>query len=183
ANVKHQVVVQLVINHILCKNCSNIRGGTYFISILQLRFKDDNQYEFIEKILEEINNYKETLFNKDPRHYISKIEDQKYGVDLYLSTNEIMNHIIKFLRSRYHFLLKRTKKLVGRDNQKGKNLYRLKASIQFLPISLNDSVSINDEEYIVERITKSKVILRNKTNTKLIKDYSYFFNEKFYHNK
>ncbi|MHA2283316.1 MAG: NMD3-related protein [Promethearchaeota archaeon] len=183
SNVKHQMVVQLILNHILCKNCSNIRGGTYFISILQLRVNDESQYDFIQKILEEINNFTENLFKKDHRQYITKVEDQKYGIDLYLSTNEIMNHIIKYLRSHHHFLLKRTKKLVGRDNQKGKNLYRLKASIKFLPVSLNDRVLINDEDYIVESITKRKIILRSKTNTKLIKDYSFFFNEKVYHKK
>ena len=183
SNVKHQIVVQLILNHSLCRNCTNIRGGTYFISILQLRVKDENQYEIIPKILEEIYNFTENLFKKDHRQYITKVEDQKYGVDLYLSTNEIMNHIIKFLRSHYHFLLKRTKKLVGRDNQKGKNLYRLKTSIKFLYIDLNDRVLINDEEYFVESITKSKIILRSKTNTKLIKDYSYFFNEKTYRKK
>ena len=183
SNVKHQIVVQLILNHSLCRNCTNIRGGTYFISILQLRVKDENQYEIIPKILEEIYNFSENLFKKDQRQYITKIEDQKYGVDLYLSTNEIMNHIIKFLRSHYHFLLKRTKKLVGRDNQRGKNLYRLKASVKFLPVALNDRLLINDEDYFVESITKSKIILRSKTNTKLIKDYSYFFNEKIYHKK
>jgi len=182
-NVKHQMAVQLILNHTLCNNCSNIRGGTYFVSILQLRVKDENQYEFILKILEEINNFAENLFKKDKRQYIAKVEDQKYGVDLYLSTNEIMNHIVKFLRSHYHFLLKRTKKLVGRDNQRGKNLYRLKASIRFLPVSLNDTVLIDDEYYIVESITKSKIILRSKMNIKLEKDYSYFFNEKVYHKK
>ena len=181
--INHQMAVQLILNHTLCKNCSNIRGGTYFVSILQLRVKDEKQYEFILKILEEINNFAENLFKKDQRQYISKVEDQKYGVDLYLSTNEIMNHIVKFLRSHYHFLLKRTKKLVGRDNQKGKNLYRLKTSIKFLPVSLNDTVLIDEEYYIVESITKSKIILRSKINTKLIKDYSYFFNEKVYHMK
>jgi NMD protein affecting ribosome stability and mRNA decay len=183
SNVNRLMVVLLTINHTLCRNCSNIRGGTFFISILQLRVKDENQYEFIQKILEETTNFAENLFNKDSRQYISKVEDQKYGVDLYLSTNEIMNHIIKFLRSKYHFLLIRTKKLVGRDTQKGKNLYRLKASIKFLPISLNDKVLIDDKDYTVESITKSKIILRSKTNTKLIKDYSYFFNEKFYQKK
>jgi len=183
SKIKHQMLVQLIINHSLCKNCSNIRGGSYFLSILQLRVKDENQFEFIEKILKEISNSTENLFKKDPRQYITKVEDQKYGVDLYLSTNEIMNHIIKFLRSSYNFLLKRTKKLVGRDNQKGKNIYRLKASIKFLPVSINDSVLINDEYYIIKSISKSKIILISKNNIKLIKDYSFFFNEKAYQKK
>ena len=178
-NISHQQTTKLNLNNLLCKNCSNLRGGTYFISILQLRVKNENQFEFVEEVLTEIDNYAKTLFDKDHRHYISKIEDQRYGLDLYLSTNELMNYIIKFLRGKYHFLLKGTKKLVGRDNQKGKNLYRLKASIKFLPIANNDIIIIDAQEYIVENITRNKIILKDKNNNKLAKDYSYIFNENF----
>lgn len=176
-NIHHQQEVKLNVNHMLCRNCSNLRGGTYFISIIQLRVKDESQLELVEKILIEINKYAKNIFDKDHRQYISRIEDQKYGVDLYLSTNELMNHIIKFLKAKHHFLLKRSKKLVGRDNQKGKNLYRLKALIKFLPVAHNDIILIDNQDFIVENITKNKIILKSKNNIKLIKDYSYFFNE------
>ncbi|MHA1914414.1 MAG: NMD3-related protein [Promethearchaeota archaeon] len=174
----HQQVVKLNVNHMLCRNCSNIRAGTYFVAILQLRVKNENQIHVIQSMLNRINKYTESLFEKDHRQYISKIEDQKTGIDLYLSTNELMNHLVKFLKSDYHFLLKRTKKLVGRDNQKGKNIYRLKTLIKFLPITITDVVLINDQEFIVKGITKNKVVMKNKFNTKLVKPFSYFFSEK-----
>ncbi|MFX1597146.1 MAG: NMD3-related protein, partial [Promethearchaeota archaeon] len=161
-----------------CKNCANLRGGMYFLSIIQLRVKNDNQFDLIKKVLEEISKFVEELFEKDRRQYISKIENQKYGVDLYLSTNELMNYLIKFLKTKYNFLFKRSKRLVGRDIQKGKNLYRLKALIKFLPFNKNDEIFIENQLYIVENITKNKVILRSQNKTKLIKDYSYFFSEK-----
>jgi NMD protein affecting ribosome stability and mRNA decay len=156
----HQQVVKLNVNHMLCRNCSNIRAGTYFIAILQLRVKKETQTDTIQKILDRINSF-----------------DQKNGVDLYLSTNELMNHLVKFLKSNYHFLLKRTKKLVGRDRQKGKNVYRLKTLIKFLPISIHDVVEIDGQEYTITGITKNKVVLKNKYNNKLIKNYSYFFSD------
>ncbi|UCD02283.1 MAG: hypothetical protein JSV23_04520 [Promethearchaeota archaeon] len=182
SNITHEQTIKLNLNHILCKNCSNLRGGTYFLSIVQLRVKDEKQFDLIIKIMEEINEYVERIFERDHRHYISKIEDQKYGVDLYLSTNELMNYLIKFLKTNYYFLLKRSKKLVGRDSQKGRNLYRLKSLIKFLPVSNNDVILIENQNYVVENITKNKVILRSENNTKLIKDYSYFFNEKIIKN-
>ena len=180
--IKHQQVIKLNLNHMLCKNCTNLRGGTYFLSIIQLRVKNEKQFDLIKKATGEINEYVEKLFEKDHRQYISKIEDQKYGVDLYLSTNELMNYLIKFLKTNYYFLLKRSKKLVGRDSQKGRNLYRLKTLIKFLPIRNNDIISIENQNYIVENITKNKVILRSEKNAKLIKDYSFFFNEKIIKN-
>lgn len=176
--LKYQETINVNLNYLLCKNCSNIRGGTYYISIIQLRVKDETQFDLINKALNEINKYVEKLFEKDQKHYISKIEDQKFGVDLYLSSNELMNYIIKLLRVKYYFLIKGTKKLIGRDIQKGKNLYRLKTLIKFLPIQKNDIVIIENEDFLVEKITKTKVFLRNNKNSKLIKNYSYFFNEK-----
>ncbi|MFW9819535.1 MAG: NMD3-related protein [Candidatus Thorarchaeota archaeon] len=178
-NIQHAQTIKVNINYMLCKNCTNLRGGTYYLSIIQLRVKDEEEFSLIKNIIDEINEYVEILFEDDPRQYISKIEDQKYGVDLYLSTNELMNHLITFLRSKYHFLFKRTKKLVGRDNQRGKNLYRFKSLIKFLPVSINDEISIEGKNYRVENIMKNKVIIRDESNTKFIKDYSYFFNEKF----
>jgi len=177
-NIKHKQTISLNLNHVLCKNCTNLRGGTYFIAIIQLRVKDEEQFDLIKEVLDEVNDYTENLFEKNPKHYISKIENQKFGVDLYLSTNELMNYLIKFLKSKYCFLLKRTKKLVGRDSQKGRNLYRLKTLIKFLPMKIKDVIIIGDQNYYVENITKNKVLLRGENNTKLIKDYTYFFNEK-----
>ena len=106
--IKHKQFVKLSLNSTLCKNCANLRGGTYFISIIQLRVKDESHFELIKKIVDETNKFVDKIFEKDPRQYISKIEDQKYGVDLYLSTNELMNSIIKLLKSNYQFLLKRS---------------------------------------------------------------------------
>ena len=176
--IKHEQNIKINLIYDLCKNCTNIRGGTYFLSIIQLRVKDESHFSLIKEVLDDIHNYVENLFEKDAKHYITKIEDQKYGVDLYLSTNELMNYIIKLLNANYHFIVKRSKKLVGRDSQKGKNLYRLKTLIKFLPVNKNDKIFIEDQEYHIENISKTKVIIRNNVGTKLIKDYSYFFNDK-----
>ena len=176
--LRYQKKIKINLEYDLCKNCSNIRGGTYYLSIIQLRVKDETDFDLIAEVIENIHNYVESLFEKDPRQYITKIEDQKYGVDLYLSTNELMNYIIKHLRANYHFILKRSKKLVGRDSQKGRNLYRFKSLIKFLPIHKNDTILIAKKKFYVESISKSKVILKTHQGNKLIKEYSYFFNEK-----
>lgn len=167
--------VKVNINYELCENCMNLRSGNYFTSILQLRVKNSNYFDMLKDIVDEINTYVDKGFIEDDRQYISKIVDQKYGLDLYLSTNELMNHIISYLKSRYHFLLKRSKKLVGRDIQRGKGIYRLKALIKFLPINKREIVEINNQKFTVEQILKNKVILRNKNNEKLVKDFNFFF--------
>lgn len=167
--------LKVTINYELCENCLNLRSGTYFTSILQLRVKNSNHFDVLKKIVDEIELLVNREFIDDDRQYISKIVDQKNGLDLYLSTNELMNHIISYLKSRYHFLLKRSKKLVGRDTQRGKGIYRLKALIKFLPIKKKDIVEINNQKFTVEKIIKNKVIMKSKNNEKLVKDFVFFF--------
>ena len=165
------------VHYELCKNCSNLRGGTFFTSILQLRV-DEDRLKFLESVINELTNLVEKLFERDEKQYISNIIKQKNGFDLYLSTNELLNHIISYMKTNYHFGLKRTKKLVGRDHQRGKNIYRLKAVIRFLPFNKGDYININNEVFYVEQITKKSVILRDEFERRVINDYDYFFNEK-----
>lgn len=174
--IKHSQIVDVNIKYELCKNCQKLKTGG-FNSILQIRVSDESQFGLIQDSLMKIQSYVESLFEKDNRQFISEIADQKYGVDLYLSTNELLNYLISFLRDKYHFLLKRTKKLVGRDSQKGKNVYRMKALVKFLPFSQKDQLKIDDEIYNVDTILKNRVILKNKNGEKITKGFDYFFNK------
>jgi len=176
--ISHQHTLKLNINYDLCKNCSNLRAGMYYLSIIQLRVTDKSQFEVIEEALSQISFFVENLFAKNKSQYISKIEDQNLGVDLYLSTNELMNRIISHMRANFIFILNRTKKLVGRDSQKGRGLYRLKALIKFLPFKKNDVVIINNVTYLVENITKNRVTLRDENSSKHVKNFSFFFKNK-----
>ena len=150
----------------------------YYLSIMQLRVYDETQFGIIKEVLEDISSLAENLFIKDDKQYIAKMEDQKLGVDLYLSTNELMNRIISHIKAKYYFILVRTKKLVGRDSQKGRNLYRLKALVKFLPFMKNEFILINNSKFFVENLTKNKVLLRDEKQTKHVKNFSFFFDDK-----
>ncbi|MHA1150030.1 MAG: NMD3-related protein [Promethearchaeota archaeon] len=177
---KSKQSIKINLENSLCKNCSNLLGGMFFLAIIQLRVIDEKQYNFLGNVIDDIHKFVEKVFEKDPKHYISNIEDQKNGVDLYLSSNEIMNKIISYLRGKYHFMLKRTKKLVGRDHQRGKNLYRLKSLIKFLPFDKKDIILIENKKFSIESIHKNRIHLRAEDGTKIIKSFSYFFMEKVF---
>ena len=176
-DISSEQELSVKVNYELCKNCTNLKGGTFFTSILQLR-QEGNDLKFLERTISDLTNLVEKLFERDEKQYISNIFEQKNGFDLYLSTNELLNHIISYMKTNYQFRLKRTKKLVGRDHQRGKNIYRLKAVIRFLPFKKDDYIDINNEIFHIEQIKKKNVILRDKFERRIIKDYDYFFNEK-----
>jgi len=110
--LNYEQKVDIRVNYELCKNCSNLKSGNYFLSILQLRVKSENCSDIIADALSVIQNFAKNQFIEDNRQYISKLEEQKYGVDLFLSTNELMNRIISILKPNYNFILKRSKKLI-----------------------------------------------------------------------
>ena len=170
--------IDVVINYELCNNCSNLISGMHFLSIIQLRVKGEEFFDVIANSLSEIQKYVEDLYLEDNRQYISKLVDQKYGVDLFLSTNELMKKIIVFLKPRYNFILKRSKKLVGRDSQKGRNLYRLKSLIKFIPFKRSDWIILNEKKFYVENVHKKIVVLRDEGNLRIVKDFNDFFDEK-----
>jgi len=176
-NIYNEQELFVRVNYELCKNCTNLKTGTFFTSILQLR-QEGNKLKFLESVINDLTNLVERLFESDEKQYISHILAQKNGFDLYLSTNELLSHIISYMKSNYQFGLKRTKKLVGRDHQRGKNIYRLKAVIRFLPFVKDDYIDINNKIFQVEQIKKKTVILRDKFERRIIKDYDYFFKEK-----
>jgi NMD protein affecting ribosome stability and mRNA decay len=179
SDIKHTEEMKINIDYELCDNCQKLMSGENYSSIIQIRVKSEKEFNLIKDILNQIQYFVEDIFKKDPKHYISKMVDQKYGVDLYLSTNELMNYIISFLKGKYPFLLKRSKKLVGRDSQKGKNIYRLKALIKFLPFDKNEILLINNTKFKVETILKNKVILKNQNGEKVSKKFNYFFNKRY----
>jgi len=179
SDIKHTEEIKVHIDYELCNNCQKLMSGENYSSIIQIRVRSEKEFNFIKEILKQIQYFVEDLFKRDPKHFISKMIDQKYGVDLYLSTNELMNYIISFLRGKYPFLLKRSKKLVGRDSQKGKNIYRLKTLVKFLPFDKNDILLINNTKFKVETILKNKVILKNQNSEKISKKFNYFFNKRY----
>ncbi|GAI95184.1 unnamed protein product, partial [marine sediment metagenome] len=49
----------------------------YFLSIIQLRVKNENQFEIINKVLDDILYLVENIFKKDDKQYISKMGRSK----------------------------------------------------------------------------------------------------------
>ncbi|MHA1724154.1 MAG: NMD3-related protein [Promethearchaeota archaeon] len=178
--MSHVERLKVKIHHDLCENCTKLRSGMYYKSILQLRVDDPSYFPFLNTVINQVQHFVEKQFEQDHGQYIVKMEDKERGVNLYLSSNELMNHIISFLKNQYHFLLKRSKKLVGRDIQKGKNLYRLTSLLKFLPIQKGDMIIIDrTDEYVVTNISKKIIVLKNKTGKKLVKNFEDFFKLKY----
>jgi len=170
-----EIKVKLKYGH--CDNCISIKQKK-INAIIQLRVIFDEQHNLIEIAKEKIKNYIDNVSKKDSTEYITKIEYVKNGVDIFLSTQNQTNKIIRLLKPEYNFLIKSSKKLMSRDVQRGKNIYRIKTLIKFLPIEKEDEVITKNIKYIVDKIGKNKVYLIDTLGNRIIKNYQFFFSKK-----
>lgn len=108
--------IRIVQSQIICKFCSMKLGG-YYTAILQIRGKFN-----INVILNDVENLLEKLKTRDSLAFISKIVENKNGIDLYLGSKGSGDRIIKLLKDKYKVKVKISRKLYG--ERQGKRVYR-----------------------------------------------------------
>ena len=102
-----------------CPECSRRVSG-YFKTIMQLRGEN------LEQALRDIEKRSESL--QDRRNYVSKVETVSDGYDIYLSSKEITQKILKVLKDNYSLETKRSYKLIG--EKEGQRVYRNYVSVR-----------------------------------------------------
>ena len=94
---------------------SNSKHSGYFEAIIQIRPKNEEILNYIIKKTEERKNV-----------FISKIEQLKEGLDIYISSQRFAIALGRKLKaSRKNGTLKITRSLYSKNRQTGKNIYRI----------------------------------------------------------
>jgi len=108
---------ELVIKEIFCDKCSMEKSG-YFQSILQIRVPK----ELIGVFFDEVQQQIDLLSHYDNLAFISKIEKQKEGLDLYVGSKKVAMQIAKNLKDKFKAEIKITRKQAGL--KQGQKVYR-----------------------------------------------------------
>ena len=111
--------------------------------------------------MEEVNKIEELENFKNIKNFISINEATKNGYNLKVSTNVMAKVLTSKLRSKYHFEIKNSKKLMGVNSETGADLYRHSTLLRLIPIERSDNVQIDNIEYYVKKITHNKIVLQN----------------------
>ena len=96
----------------------------YYQAIIQIR-------PYNEEVVRFINN--QVRKRNDERIFISKIVEDKYGIDFFISSNKFARIIGKKLTKSFEGELKESVKLYSRDRHAGKNLYRVTVCFKVSP--------------------------------------------------
>ncbi len=101
---KEKKNIQIKVKEFVCNRCQK-KLAEYFEMKIQLRGN------IPPGILEEIDEFLEGKERKDA--YISKIEELKEGIDIYLPSKPIGQQLVHYLRKKYKVKVLRTRKLQG----------------------------------------------------------------------
>ncbi len=174
-NQSQEFKVKIKYGH--CDSCISIKQRK-ISAIIQLRVILEEQKSLVEKVKEKIIYNLDQISKKNSIEYISKIEYVKNGIDIFLSIQNQNNRVIRLLKNDYNFLIKTSKKLISRDIQRGKNIFRIKTLIKFFPVEKADEIIIQNNKYEVNKIGKNKVHLLDSSGNKIVKNYQFFFSSK-----
>lgn len=131
-----------------CDVCSRIAGG-YYEGIVQIRAEDrlptDEERQTCVQLAE---NVSEKLRDRDPMAFISKIEELKEGVDLYVGSKNTATRISKAITGEFGGGYSSSPKLVGERD--GKKLYRVSFSVRLPRITQGDVIHVDGKTVLVE---------------------------------
>lgn len=108
--VEEEYVIPGKIKCSICNNCKKVKNS-YFEAKLQIRPKD-------EKILKFVKDYCKSRKNL----FISKVEEDKHGYDVYLSDQKETRNLGNVLKKKFEGEVKESKKIFGRKD--GRDIYR-----------------------------------------------------------
>ena len=118
----------------------------YFQGILQLRDCNKEIVKFVEELVEK----------EDRRDiYISRKVKVRTGVDLYFTSNKFLRKTGKVLKEEFGGDLKESEKLFSKNNQTGKNIYRLTVMFRYCPVKKGDIIEVKGKKYKVMFVGKS----------------------------
>jgi len=105
-----------------CETCSKFSGGFYKVKI-QLRGDAD-----LEKVSDEVADKAAEITNRDRSKFMSNIEKNDHGFDIYLSTESMAKEILEKVKALHDPEVKRSYELIGERD--GEEVYRNVISVR-----------------------------------------------------
>lgn len=159
--------VEVVLRKRTCEKCEK-KNTQYFQGILQIRYTKDKESKVVEDVADVVE------MAKQKRVFVTKIVEQKRGVDLYLTSQRYLQVLAKKLQSKWGGILKLTSTLHTRNKQTSKDLYRVTALLTLYEFTKGSVIRQNGKLYHIKSLGKDikAVDMKiNKTKTISVEDY------------
>ncbi|MDY6769324.1 MAG: 60S ribosomal export protein NMD3 [Candidatus Nanohaloarchaea archaeon] len=112
---QQEVETDLVVEEVQCPPCSRFEGGYYEYTI---QFRG----EHLEEVLELVMDRAAEVTERHREDFVSNVEEADGGYDVYVSSRDMAEALLKVVRERYDMEEKRSRELVGEED--GEKVYR-----------------------------------------------------------
>ena len=163
-----------------CPHCAKKQGGR-FDAIVQIRIQHEQNEGRLAEVMKAVQEIEKTANFENLHNFISILEKTTNGYDLKVSTNSMARTLESKLRARFPFEVKRSKRLMGIDLEKGSRLYRHSILLRLVPVERGDRIILDGLEFLIKNITKKKIILQNIHTDKIQQENFDVFQKKKWH--
>lgn len=159
---------KIIIKNNMCPKCVKIRGKR-FDAVIQIRVLPLKSMD-INAVQQDLINYTQKLNKQHRSLFITDLNETTNGFDLKLSSKSLINKIRSYMNTKYHLISRSSSKLIGKDQETGKDKYRPYLLLKIVPIVVGDIIQQRIKRYQVIKITANRVHFKNmKTDEILIK--------------
>lgn len=153
--------IEVKVEKSVCPDCSKFYSG-YYEAVIQLR-ADERKLtdEEIQKADEFISNEIQRLCKTNKLAYVVERIVLKEGVDYQIGSYNSAHKIAVNLQKQFGGTVKESRKIVGHDKSRSRDLYRTWLSVRIPSFNRGDFIEYEDTPYEVEKIGSHKIIVKN----------------------
>ena len=164
---KKEYLFEIKIDKTICKECS-LRKSEYYEGILQIRNLRKGDKNKTENTVDSIVR-KSVLKTKG---FIKERKDVKDGIDYYMSPIKSIRKAAFEVQKKLGGTISFNEKLITRNKQKSKNVYRVNAVVRLPPFKKGDVITNNNNLILLVTDTREKISCVNlKTGDKVLIDF------------
>lgn len=164
--INREYPIEVKVEKGVCPDCSKYYSG-YYEAVIQLRADDRKLLdEEIRKADEFISNEIQRLCKTNKLAYVTERIVLKEGIDYQVGSHNVAHKIVVNLQKQFGGTITQSRKIVGHDKSRSKDLYRSWILLRLPSFNKNDFISYEDKIIRIERIGSHKFSGIN------LKDYS-----------
>ena len=142
----------------VCPDCSKFYSG-YYEAVIQLR-ADGRKLEEDEIIEadEFISNEIQRLCKTNKLAYVTERIELKEGIDYQVGSHNAAHKIAENMQKQFGGIITESRKIVGRDKSKSRDLYRSWISVRLPSFHKDDFIEYKDNILMIEKIGSHKFV-------------------------
>lgn len=145
----------------VCSDCSKFYSG-YYEAVIQLRADnrklEDSEIEEADKF---ISSEIQRICKTNKLAYVTERIVLKEGIDYQIGSYNAAHKIAVNMQKQFGGLITQSRKIVGHDKSKSRDLYRSWLSVRLPSFHRNDFIEYNDKILKIEKIGSHKFVGKN----------------------